>query len=198
VSCGAAPQQGQFTRRFSSDPRFRQQLQPQGQERIIDTQVGSVLRNAPYGSQLIRVQPQIPALLQRLPDNATLIRPNLVDSFRCQGRGYGYYGDTDNECQVFHVCLPLRQLYPANFTADVTYQFSFICPQHTIFSQDAMVCAWDTEALPCEAAPQLYWMNDNFFRRVPDEDGYGERYAHLSDPLPSGGAVSNFDPLTKF
>ncbi|XP_063588651.1 uncharacterized protein LOC134765791 [Penaeus indicus] len=107
----------------------------------------------------------------------------LVEMCTCLGSKeskYGYYGDVDNECQVFHVCLPLQQLYPANFTAPVTYQFSFICPEQTVFTQDAMVCAWKSEALPCEASPELYWMNDNFFREVPKENG-GVRYAQLNE-----------------
>lgn len=48
---------------------------------------------------------------------------------------YGYYADQDNDCQIFHVCLPLQQLYPDNFTQPITFQFSFICPEYTRFSQ---------------------------------------------------------------
>jgi len=179
VGCLAAPQSN-FRRRV--DPNRFLAARPQGNELLVDTQVGSLLRNAPARSTLIRVQPSIPAILNRLPDNATLIRPNIVDTFSCQGRSYGYYGDVDNDCQIFHVCLPLKQLYPQNFTQDVTYHFSFICNTHTQFSQDAMTCAWDTEALPCEYSPDLYWMNNNFFRMVPDpESTFGERYAHINE-----------------
>ncbi|XP_047498479.1 uncharacterized protein LOC125045318 [Penaeus chinensis] len=156
------------------------QARPQGSELLVDAQIGSVLRHAPQGARLLAVSPPLPTIIDRLPDNATLIRPNLVDTFRCTDRKYGYYGDVDNGCQVFHVCLPLHQLYPANFTAPVTYQFSFICPEQTVFTQDAMVCAWASEALPCEATPELYWMNDNFFREVPKENG-GVRYAQLNE-----------------
>ncbi|XP_064083186.1 uncharacterized protein LOC135199241 [Macrobrachium nipponense] len=178
VTCATAlPQTRLINANRWNNPR------PKGNELLLDAQVGSVLRNAPLGSQLYRTVPAIPALLSRLPDNATLIRPNIVDNFKCEGRDYGYYGDVDNECQIFHVCLPLQQLYPLNFTSPITYTFSFICPDQTIFSQDAMVCAWESEALPCNFAPDLYWMNKNFFRLVPDtEKGFGERYANLNEP----------------
>ncbi|XP_068250459.1 uncharacterized protein [Palaemon carinicauda] len=178
VTCATAlPQQRYIDASRWKNPR------PAGKEFLLDAQVGSVLRNAPYGSQLFKTVPQIPALMQRLPDNSTLIRPNIVDTFTCEGRSYGYYGDVDNGCQIFHVCLPLQQLYPLNFTSPITYTFSFICPAETVFSQDAMVCAWESEALPCEFAPDLYWMNKNFFRVVPDtEKGFGDRYAQLNEP----------------
>lgn len=177
----AAPQTNNFRRRI--DPNRFLAARPQGNELLVDAQVGSLLRNAPPRSTLIAVQPEIPAILQRLPDNATLIRPlaDLDDSFTCKGKSYGYYGDVKNDCQIFHVCLPLHQLYPQNFTTDVTYHFSFICNTHTRFSQDAMVCAWENEALPCAYSEELYWMNNNFFRMVPDESGFGERYAHINE-----------------
>jgi len=143
--------------------------------------VNSFLRNGvPNGAQLLsgsqvtqfpNQQPQLLPIMGRLPDNATLIRPDIVDNFRCSGsefpngyRSYGYYADTDNECQIFHVCLPLQQLYPENYTIPVTYQFSFICPEYTTFTQDALVCAWANEAVPCEYAASLYNVNDYFFK----------------------------------
>jgi len=150
--------------------------------------VNSVIRSASAsGAQLINVQPALPAISQRLPDNYTLIRPNTVDTFRCAGsefpkgyRNYGYYADQDNECQLFHVCLPMQQLYPNNFTAPVTYQFSFICPEYTIFSQDAMVCAWTNEAVPCEYAAELYNVNEYFFSNTGiDGEVYGQKQVDI-------------------
>ncbi|XP_076062092.1 uncharacterized protein LOC143037554 [Oratosquilla oratoria] len=129
-----------------------------------DTVVGSVLQLAPRGSQLIRARgDQLPPLVNRLVENATLIRPNLNDSFSCEERGYGYYADQYNECQVFHVCVPLHQLFPGAFTTQDLYHFSFICPEHTIFTQDAMVCSWQDSALPCSEAHHLYHLNNHFF-----------------------------------
>jgi len=140
-------------------------------------------KGVPSGAQLINVQPQLLPIMSRLPDNSTLIRQNIVDNFRCEGsefpngwRKYGYYADQDNECQIFHVCLPLQQLYPDNFTIPVTYQFSFICPEYTIFSQDALTCAWANEAVPCEYAQELYSVNDYFFtNKGLDGEVYGNK-----------------------
>ncbi|XP_050716176.1 uncharacterized protein LOC126998485 [Eriocheir sinensis] len=153
-----------------------------GQDLLLHSSVSQVLRNTPTSAQLIATRPVLLPLSQRLADNYTLIRPNPVDTFRCDNRVYGYYADQDNDCQIFHVCLPLQQLFPANFTQPITYQFSFICPKHTIFSQDAMVCAWEEEAVPCEYAADLYWMNENFFRKVNKVDGTGMRWAHVNEP----------------
>ncbi|CAL4106939.1 unnamed protein product, partial [Meganyctiphanes norvegica] len=146
--------------------------------------VSNFLRTGiPSGAQLINIQPALPDISARLPDNYTLIRPNVVDTFRCSGseftngyRNYGYYADTDNECQIFHVCLPMQQLYPANFTSPITYQFSFICPEYTIFTQDALVCQWSNEAIPCEHAEDLYSVNDYFFSNMGvDGETYGNK-----------------------
>jgi len=154
--------------------------------------VNNFLRSGvPSGAQLINVQPELQAINQRLPDNYTLIRPNVVDTFRCEGsefpngyRSYGYYADIDNDCQIFHVCLPLQQLYPDNFTSPITYQFSFICPEFTIFSQDALVCSWSNEAVPCEHAQELYKVNDHFFSdRGIDGEIYGQKLGNGDSPL---------------
>lgn len=61
-----------------------------------------------------------------LPDNATLIREDIVDTFSCRDRIYGYYADMENECQVFHVCLPQTKS---------AIRWSFICPAETVFNQ---------------------------------------------------------------
>jgi len=66
-----------------------------------------------------------------LPSNASAIRPNIVDTFSCENRIYGYYADVDNECQLFHVCYPVAM---ADGTSQV-FKWSFICPEQTIFNQ---------------------------------------------------------------
>ena len=44
-----------------------------------------------------------------LPDGSDLLlRSNLVTSFSCAGRPYGYYADVANDCQLFHVCYPIN------------------------------------------------------------------------------------------
>ena len=46
--------------------------------------------------------------------------------FRLQD--YGYYADMENECQVFHVCVP-------NEDDGTVRRFSYICPVGLVFSQ---------------------------------------------------------------
>lgn len=66
-----------------------------------------------------------------LPSNATSIRSDITDNFSCAGRRYGYYADVENECQIFHVCLPVT--YPDG--QERQFRWSFICPEETMFNQ---------------------------------------------------------------
>ncbi|KAL0809522.1 hypothetical protein ABMA28_011059 [Loxostege sticticalis] len=99
-----------------------------------------------------------------LPANATSIRENITDTFSCENRTYGYYADVDNDCQIFHVCLPSQTPSGRN----VTYKWSFICPAETIFNQEVLVCTRPLDALPCEDSPMYYDINMDF-GRVIDE-----------------------------
>lgn len=66
-----------------------------------------------------------------LPSNATSIRSDITDNFSCSGRSYGYYADIENDCQIFHVCLPVT--YPDG--REQQFRWSFICPEETAFDQ---------------------------------------------------------------
>lgn len=66
-----------------------------------------------------------------LPSNATSIRSDITDNFSCAGRTYGYYADVENDCQIFHVCLPVT--YPDG--QERQFRWSFICPEETTFNQ---------------------------------------------------------------
>lgn len=113
-------------------------------------------------------------LLSKLVSNATVIRPYIKAGFSCTGRIFGYYADVLNDCQLFHICYPLRQVFNNNpYVPDVTYQFSFICPAYTIFSQDARVCAWSHSAFPCSEAESMYNINQDFFKIPPPTTGGG-------------------------
>ncbi|CAH2083928.1 unnamed protein product [Euphydryas editha] len=90
-----------------------------------------------------------------LPANSTSIRENITDTFSCENRTYGYYADVDNECQIFHVCVPTQTPSGRN----VTYKYSFICPKDTVFNQEVLVCTWERDALPCEESPNFYDLN---------------------------------------
>lgn len=66
-----------------------------------------------------------------LPSNATSIRADITDNFSCSNKTYGYYADVENDCQIFHVCLPVTYADGR----ENTFRWSFICPEETIFSQ---------------------------------------------------------------
>lgn len=66
-----------------------------------------------------------------LPSNATSIRADITDGFSCENKIYGYYADVENDCQIFHVCLPVTYADGK----ENTFRWSFICPEETIFSQ---------------------------------------------------------------
>ncbi|XP_071448402.1 uncharacterized protein [Hetaerina americana] len=101
-----------------------------------------------------------------LPSNATSIRTDISNSFQCEGRNYGFYADVDNDCQLFHVCLPV-QMQDGN---EFTLKWSFICPGETIFNQETFTCARLEDSVACADAPQFYRLNDNFGQSSTERD----------------------------
>ncbi|XP_066596442.1 uncharacterized protein [Prorops nasuta] len=97
-----------------------------------------------------------------LPDNATSIRENIVDTFSCANRIYGYYADVENECQVFHVCMPQTR---------GALRWSFICPMETVFNQATFVCTRTEDSIPCEEAENYYFLNEDIGK---EEENYDE------------------------
>ncbi|XP_045612406.2 uncharacterized protein [Procambarus clarkii] len=82
----------------------------------------------------------------------TLSQP-LTTSFSCDGRPYGYYADVDNNCEIYHVCVPVYGYFGAPVH---TFQYSFICGNQTTFSQKTLNCDFADEAFPCDQSPSLY------------------------------------------
>lgn len=89
----------------------------------------------------------------------------LQTSFTCDGRSYGYYADVDNNCEVYHVCLPLEDDEGAVYQ---TAHFSFICGNQTVFNQETLTCASRDLSFPCAEAPSLYDIVNAEFGRVPE------------------------------
>ena len=104
----------------------------------------------------------------QLPDGAEfLLRArSLQETFSCEGRPYGYYADTDNNCEVFHVCLPVEDDLGEIIE---NAHFSFICGNQTVFSQDSLACANEADAFPCEEAASLYDASNAEFGVIPEE-----------------------------
>ncbi|KAJ9592992.1 hypothetical protein L9F63_015362, partial [Diploptera punctata] len=101
-----------------------------------------------------------------LPSNATSIRSSISDSFTCESRIYGYYADVENDCQVFHVCLPVQ--FPDG--KEETFKWSFICPEETLFNQESFTCTRPEDAVACDEAPQYYSLNEGFGQTDRPED----------------------------
>ncbi|XP_063614454.1 uncharacterized protein LOC134787603 [Penaeus indicus] len=146
--------------------------------------VSQLLRHSPANAQLLSIKPALTGIMSRLPDNATLLRPNIKDTFSCSGKTYGYYADPDNDCQIFHVCLPLHSLYPTLFKAQTTYHFSFICGNQTAFDQASMACVHQG-SFTCDNPEMYYYLNYNFFRKVKTPEG-DERWAWVNEDVPNG------------
>uniref|UniRef100_A0A1B0FUZ8 Putative secreted protein n=1 Tax=Lutzomyia longipalpis TaxID=7200 RepID=A0A1B0FUZ8_LUTLO len=103
-----------------------------------------------------------------LPSNATSIRADISDGFSCENRDYGYYADVANDCQIFHVCLPVMF---ANQRKSRTYQWSFICPEETLFSQDAFTCVRAEDmTIRCEESEKFYDLNGKFGGMMEGEE----------------------------
>ncbi|XP_014095244.3 calphotin [Bactrocera oleae] len=102
--------------------------------------------------------PEMPSTLT-LPSNATSIRADITDSFSCDDKVYGYYADVENDCQIFHVCLPVTYADGK----ENTFRWSFICPEETVFSQESFTCMRREDiAFSCEDSVNYYELNRNF------------------------------------
>ncbi|XP_044014110.1 putative uncharacterized protein DDB_G0282133 [Aphidius gifuensis] len=62
--------------------------------------------------------------------------------FNCKQHKDGYYGDTETNCQVFHIC-------------DNGRKTSFLCPNGTIFQQSQLICDWWFK-VDCSKSAELY------------------------------------------
>ncbi|XP_018493900.1 uncharacterized protein LOC100899779 [Galendromus occidentalis] len=100
-----------------------------------------------------------PSTGYQLPDGVELLIGGIRTTFRCPAK-YGYYADVDNDCKLFHVCNPMP-------TVDNRLQvqhYSFLCGNQTVFNQLTLTCAHEDESIPCENAPDFFYVNDNFGR----------------------------------
>ncbi len=98
-------------------------------------------------------------------DAETLLYTPLSLSFSCEGREYGYYADPDNNCQVFHICLPL--LDETETVVLETAHWSFICGNGTVFDQGTLTCNYAKDAIPCGDSSKFY--NQIEYGRIPEK-----------------------------
>ncbi|CAG9573578.1 unnamed protein product [Danaus chrysippus] len=130
-----------------------------GGEIEMEVQSGSVLK------MLRDMMNQSAAESLNLIANATSIRENITDTFSCENRTYGYYADVENECQLFHVCVPSQSPSGRN----TTYRYSFICPAETVFNQEVLVCTRPIDSIPCDESPNFYDLNMEIGKMVDPE-----------------------------
>lgn len=101
-----------------------------------------------------------------LPDGAqAILSAPLQTSFTCDNRPYGYYADVSNNCQVFQVCLPVKD--NAGIVVE-TAQFTFLCSNQTIFSQANLTCIGTDEAMPCSDSEKFYDTSNSQLGVIPD------------------------------
>lgn len=95
-------------------------------------------------------------------------------SFLCDGQVEGgYYADPEAECQAFHICGGGLQ--------GSLIQYSFLCPNGSLFNQEYFVCDWWFN-VDCSQAEGFYFLNDEIAAEreanSPSDAGYSS---------PSGG-----------
>merc|ERR1712106_869578 len=88
-------------------------------------------------------------------------------SFTCDGQVEGgYYSDPEAECQVFHIC--------GGGSAGSLIQYSFLCPNGSLFNQEYFVCDWWFN-VDCSQAEDFYSLNDEIAaEREANSPGQGQ------------------------
>ena len=82
--------------------------------------------------------------------NCIILKKTVIELFLSF---ISYYADIDNNCEIFHICLPIEDDLGAVIE---TAQWSFVCGNGTIFDQQTLTCNYPTDAFPCEEAAALY------------------------------------------
>merc|ERR1711892_1463301 len=100
--------------------------------------------------------------------------------FGCEGQvDGGYYADPEAECQVFHIC--------ANDGAGGLSQYSFLCPNGTVFNQNYFICDWWFN-FDCSTAEELYSLNDDIAAEREAIDAAAGEVGAASDAVQSYNA----------
>ncbi|XP_069185714.1 U-scoloptoxin(01)-Cw1a-like [Procambarus clarkii] len=103
----------------------------------------------------------------QLPADVELYLSSPIQTtFSCDNLPYGYYADVDNNCQLFHVCLPVADEIGALLE---TAHFTFACGNETVFDQESLTCAHTALSFPCSEARTLYELSNAEFFRIPEK-----------------------------
>lgn len=121
-------------------------------------------------------QPDGPSVFV-LPDGANIIVGQIREGFTCEGKIYGYYADINNDCKIFHVCVPV--LDAEGQPSQPALIFSFFCNNGTLFNQENLVCD-HAENVDCSQSETFYSVNQEF-GKIPEQSG---RSAPQAPPAP--------------
>ena len=101
--------------------------------------------------------------------NDILKSPPPQEVFSCDNRNYGYYGDVVNNCQIFHVCVPVKSNDGESIVQ--TLQYSFACNNGTLFDQMTLTCNHEQDAFPCASSESIYdEVNGKFGKKTVTQD----------------------------
>merc|ERR1711936_1175091 len=105
-------------------------------------------------------------------------------AFSCDGQvDGGYYADPEAECQVFHIC-----------TADGAgglAQYSFLCPNGTVFNQNYFICDWWFN-FDCSEAEGLYSLNDEIAAEAAAAGAASDAVSSYAAP-DAGAPIGGYD-----
>ncbi|KAH8019860.1 hypothetical protein HPB51_022961 [Rhipicephalus microplus] len=93
-----------------------------------------------------------------LPDGVEFVVGGVQTTFQCERSGY--FADVSNNCQLFHIC---NEIYKEDGSVELQ-QYSFFCGNQTVFNQLSLTCAHPEESVPCQNAPDFFYINDNIGR----------------------------------
>merc|ERR1719278_853535 len=109
--------------------------------------------------------------------------------FSCDGQvDGGYYADPEAECQVFHICT--------GDGAGGLSQYSFLCPNGTLFNQNYFICDWWFN-FDCSEADGLYSLNDEIAAEAAAAGAASDAVSSYAAPdaAPIGGYDAPSDVL---
>lgn len=85
----------------------------------------------------------------------------LKRTFKCEAEGY--FADVDNECKIYHQCNSFNS---KKGSPNIKYaQTTMACGENQIFDQSKFACKDESDAIPCEASSDFFYLNE----RIGDE-----------------------------
>ncbi|GFS42302.1 chitin-binding type-2 domain-containing protein [Nephila pilipes] len=112
-----------------------------------------------------------------LPEGAELLVGPVRSTFQCFANGY--YADTDNNCQIFHICSSTDSVDGTR----TQMQYSFLCGNQTVFNQLTFTCTYPEDAVPCVHAQDFYYLNSHIESDDPEIHFLDDQDVQRAAPL---------------